>query len=168
MGKYTLKMFREAACIVLLKAHHTGTKEICVQILAPVPVGPGSREKPGAHRWDTWLPEPWTGRGASTWAWKEEGRRSAWRPTPTQPRCPQVPGQAVVGGKHLRGGDLREAQGPDPEAGTDVQAEPGGDGLGAPRRPARHRGVPVPVPEPALELLHARLASGLRQGGDAR
>ena len=37
---HILKMFREAACIVLLKAHRTRTKEICVQILAPVPVGP--------------------------------------------------------------------------------------------------------------------------------
>uniref|UniRef100_F7A992 Protein Wnt n=1 Tax=Equus caballus TaxID=9796 RepID=F7A992_HORSE len=79
-----------------------------------------------------------------------------------------VPGQAVIGGEHLRGGDLREAQGSDSEAGADVQAEPGGDGLRAPRRPAGHRGVPVPVPEPALELLHARLPARLRQGGDAR
>lgn len=63
---------------------------------------------------------------------------------------------------------MREAQGPDPEAGADVQAEPGGDGLSAPWRSAGHRGVPVPVPEPALELLHARLPARLRQGGDTR
>lgn len=98
----------------------------------------------------------------------DRGGQGALCHIPPPPSSPQVPGQAVLGGEHLRGGDVREAQGPDPEAGADVQAEPGGDGLGAPRSPAGHRGVPVPVPEPALELLHARLPACLRQSGDAR
>lgn len=50
----------------------------------------------------------------------------------------QVPGKAVFSGEHLRGGDLREAEGLDPAPGADVQEEPGGDGLCAARSPAGH------------------------------
>lgn len=33
IGKYTLKMFQEAARIVLMKVYPSGNKQICVQIL---------------------------------------------------------------------------------------------------------------------------------------
>lgn len=47
---------------------------------------------PGTHRWDKLAPRALdragVGVGASAWAWKEEGRRSARCPTPTHALSP--------------------------------------------------------------------------------
>lgn len=63
---------------------------------------------------------------------------------------------------------MREAPGSHTEAGSDLQAQRGGDGRRPPGRPGRNRRVPVSVPQQTVELLDARQRSCVWQSGHPR